>query len=215
MMNKEILKKIKVVAFDCDGVMFDTINTNKVYYNSILMHFNMPEMTEDQLAYVHMHTAHESIRHLFKSSTCTKKALFYCKSLDYSQFFKYMEIEPFLKPLLKKLRSRYKTAIATNRTDTMGPILINHNIAEYFDIVVTAMDVKHPKPAPDPLIKILDHFNIKPENLIYIGDSKLDEAAALSAGVVFAAYRNHPLKADFHINNLKEFTEILDLQVTI
>ncbi len=211
MMNRHILKNIKVIAFDCDGVMFDTINTNKVYYNFILKNFNMPEMTKEQLAYVHMHTAHESICHLFKTSTITKEALLYCKGLDYSKFFKYMEIEPFLKPLLKKLQGRYKTAIATNRTDTMVPILIEHNIAEYFDIVITAMDVKHPKPAPDPLIKILDHFKIKPENLIYIGDSKLDEAAALSAGVVFAAYRNHPLKADFHITSLREFKEIFDL----
>ena len=211
MMNRHILKNIKVIAFDCDGVMFDTINTNKVYYNFILKNFNMPEMTKEQLAYVHMHTAHKSIYHLLKTSTITKEVLLYCKDLDYSQFFKYMEIEPFLKPLLKKLQGRYKTAIATNRTDTMVPILIKHNIAEYFDIVITAMDVKHPKPAPDPLIKILDHFKIKPENLIYIGDSKLDETAALSAGVVFAAYRNYPLKADFHITSLREFKEIFDL----
>ena len=215
MMNRQILKKIKVIAFDCDGVMFDTINTNKVYYNSILKHFSIPEMTEEQFAYVHMHTAHESICYLFKNSPCTKEALLHCKNLDYSQFLKYMEIEPFLKPLLKKLRGRYKIAIATNRTNTMGSILINHDIAEYFDIVVTAMDVKHPKPAPDPLIKILDYFNINPEDLIYIGDSKLDAAAALSAGVLFAAYRNHPLKADFHINDLREFEKIIDLQVTI
>ena len=120
-----------------------------------------------------------------------------------------MEIEPFLKILLKKLKSKYKTAVATNRTDTMSYILTKYNLDKYFDIVVTALDVKKPKPFPDPLIKILKHFKIEPENLIYIGDSKLDEEASTAAGVFFAAYKNNDLNADFHINSLKEIEKIL------
>jgi phosphoglycolate phosphatase-like HAD superfamily hydrolase len=42
--------------------------------------------------------------------------------------------------------------------------------------------VENPKPSPDQLIKILEHFNIEPYQLIYIGDSKLDEIAAKAAG---------------------------------
>ena len=29
------MKNIKVVAFDCDGVMFDTMKANMAYYNQI------------------------------------------------------------------------------------------------------------------------------------------------------------------------------------
>ena len=203
------MKNIKVVAFDCDGVMFDTINTNKVYYNYILNHFGKLEMTTEQLAHVHMHTVHEAIRSLFKDQHSIEKASAYCKTLNYFQFLQYMEMEPFLKILLERLKGKYKTAVATNRTDTMSHILTEYSLDKYFDIVVTALDVKKPKPSPDPLIKILKHFKIESENLIYIGDSKLDEEASTAAGVFFAAYKNNDLNADFHINSLQEIEKIL------
>ena len=205
------MKKIKIVAFDCDGVMFDTINTNRAYYNHILAKFGKPEMTREELKYVHMHTANESIIHLFADSTNCSEAIDYCKSLSYMPFLKNMSIEPHLKPLLAKLRKKFNTAIATNRTTTMDCVLSENNLEDLFDLVVTAIDVERPKPYPDSLIKIIDHFNITPENLIYIGDSALDEQAAKAAGVFFVAYNNLSMNADFYIKSLKEMESIIDL----
>ncbi|MBW1835180.1 MAG: HAD family hydrolase, partial [Deltaproteobacteria bacterium] len=66
-----------------------------------------------------------------------------------------------------------------------------------------------PKPSPDQLIKILEHFNIEPGQLIYIGDSKLDEIAAKAAGIALIAYKNRSLDANLYINSLKELENIL------
>jgi len=203
------MKEIKTVAFDCDGVMFDTINTNRAYYNHILANFGKPEMTQEELQYVHMHTADKSIAYLFADSTSCNAAIDYCKSLSYMPFLKNMSIEPHLKPLLAKLRKKFKTAIATNRTTTMDCVLSENKLEDLFDLVVTAIDVERPKPYPDSLIKIIDHFNITPENLIYIGDSALDEQAAKAAGVFFVAYNNLSMSADFHIKSLKEMESII------
>lgn len=204
-------KKIKVVAFDCDGVMFDTINTNQIYYNHILEKFGKPAMTPEQLKYVHMHTVDESIASLFDNSENFKAATDYCNTLSYMPFLKYMEIEPHLKILLKKLRKKFKTAIATNRTTTMNYVLSENKLESLFDLVVTALDVEHPKPAPDPLIKIINYFDINPENLIYIGDSALDEQAAKAAGVCFVGYNNTAMSADFHIKSLQEMESIIGI----
>ena len=62
-------------------------------------------------------------------------------------------IEPGLKPLLSELRLDYKIAIATNRTDTMDSVLMEYGLEKLFDLVVTALDVKYPKPDPEPLNK--------------------------------------------------------------
>jgi len=35
---------VSVVAFDCDGVLFDTLEANRHYYNHILEHFDRPAM---------------------------------------------------------------------------------------------------------------------------------------------------------------------------
>ncbi|MBW2563737.1 MAG: HAD family hydrolase, partial [Deltaproteobacteria bacterium] len=96
-------------------------------------------------------------------------------------------------------------------TDTMDRVLIEHDLTKLFDLVVTASDVKRPKPDPEPLMKIIEYFSLKPQHMIYVGDSKLDESAAKSAGVVMVAYKNRFLSADFHIESLKELEDILFL----
>jgi HAD superfamily hydrolase (TIGR01549 family) len=203
------MKEIKVVAFDCDGVMFDTAQANTAYYNQILGHFGLPAMTSEQFAYSHMHTVDQSITNLFKDKESIEAAQAYRKQMSYLPFLQYMEIEPYLKPLITKLKAKYKTAVATNRTDTMDHVITEHGLEGYFDLIVSASDVAHPKPHPDSLIKILQHFKIKPSHLLYIGDSELDEMAAKAARAAFIAYKNESLAAAFHISSLKELEEIL------
>ncbi len=198
------MNDIKVVTFDCDGVLFDTIKANIAYYNQILEHFNKPGITPEQFAYIQMHTVDKSLSFLFKDKETLEKANAYRKTMTYLPFLKYMEMEPYLKPLLKKLRPKYKSAIATNRSDTISRLLSEYNLTEYFDIVVSTFDVARPKPYPDSLVKILEHFKIEPRQAIFVGDSELDEIAANAAGVPFVAYKNKSLKANFHINNFKE-----------
>ncbi|RZB34238.1 MAG: hypothetical protein SRB1_00006 [Desulfobacteraceae bacterium Eth-SRB1] len=203
------MKNIKIVAFDCDGVMFDTVKANTAYYNHVLNHFGRPDMTPEQFAYSHMHTADEAMAKLFDDEKMLEAAQNYRKNMSYLPFLKYMEIEPYLKPLLERLRPKYRTAVATNRTDTMKRVIIEHRLEGYFDIVVTACDVKRPKPHPDELLKILEHFQMESQQAIYIGDSELDAIAAKSAGIPIIAYKNRSISADFYINSLRDVEGIL------
>ncbi len=205
------MEHIKVVIFDCDGVMFDTAKANMAFYNQILVHFHKPEMTPEQFAYTHMHTVDEGIAYLFEDEEMHDAAQAYRKAMSYLPFIKYMKMEPDLETVLKKLRiDEYKTAIATNRTDTMDRVLEEHGLEEYFDLVVSAGDVERPKPYPDQLISIMKHFDIEPFQALYIGDSELDEQASRAAGVPFAGFKNTTLSADFHITSMKEIEGILE-----
>ena len=136
---------VRVVAFDCDGVMFDTTDANKAYYNRILAHVGKPEMTPEQFAYTHMHTVDEAIAYLLPEPTLHSEAMSYRKKMSYLPFLQLMRLEPDLKPLLGKLKPAFKTAIATNRTDTMNRVLQTHELEGLFDMVVTAMDVIRPR----------------------------------------------------------------------
>ncbi|MGD2028964.1 MAG: HAD family hydrolase [Desulfobacterales bacterium] len=205
------MKNIKIVAFDCDGVMFDTKESNTAYYNQILNHFGRPIMTAEQFAYCHSHTADQAIAKLFDDEESFRAAQSYRKRMSYIPFLKYMEMEPNLKPLIQKLRPRYKTAVATNRSDTMDRVISEHGLEGCFDLVVCATDVENPKPHPDPLIKIIEHFGVVPGDSIYVGDSELDEIAARAARMPFVAYKNRSLTADYHIQNLMEIAEILEV----
>jgi HAD superfamily hydrolase (TIGR01509 family) len=204
------MEKIQLVAFDCDGVMFDTEKANKAFYNHILSHFGQSDMTDQQFAYASMHTADKVLAYLFNGEKGYKAAQKYRHSISYMPFIKYMEMEPDLIPLLKRLRPKYKTAIATNRTDSIDHVLKEFGLEAYFDMVVSALDVEHPKPHPEALLKILEHYRIAPHQALYVGDSELDEIAARAAGMYMVAYGNRSLQADFHIDHLAELAAILE-----
>jgi len=203
------MNDIRVVAFDCDGVLFDTLEANRAYYNHILAHFGRPAMDEHQLRYVHIHTVQQSVAHLFADDADRQAAMAFRASIDYGQFLKLLTIEPHLKALLDWMRNRYKTAIATNRTDTMDRLLREFGLADRFDLVVTSLDVERPKPFPDPLFKILSRFRVEPRQAVFVGDSEVDEATARAAGVPFVAYRNPALEASWHIESLKDLEGVL------
>lgn len=204
------MKEVKVVAFDCDGVLFDTEQSNRAYYNALLNHLGQPDLTAEQFSYVHMHTVDESLAYLFSDQGSLAQAYAYRKILDYREFIKLMEIEPHLIRLLRKIRPQIKTAIATNRTDTVNGLLNEFGLGEYFDLVVSSSDVKLPKPHPDSLLKILQYFGVQPDEAIYVGDSNVDEMAARSAGMRLIAYRNRTLSSAYHIDSLKELETILE-----
>jgi phosphoglycolate phosphatase len=200
-----------VIIFDCDGVLFDSRKANQAYYNHLLNHFGKPSMSESDLTYVHMHTAGESITFLFGENQLRDAVLVYAQTLDYTPFIRLMEIEPGLIDLLETIRPGIKTAVSTNRSTTIGQVLKTFALDPYFDLVISSLDVTRPKPDPESVIKIMDFFKAGPEHCLYIGDSEVDAQTAGRAGVVFVAYKNLSLPADFHIQGFSELKKYVEI----
>jgi phosphoglycolate phosphatase-like HAD superfamily hydrolase len=76
-------------------------------------------------------------------------------------------------------------------------------------MVVTAADVKNPKPHPEALIKIMDRFSLNPDQILFIGDSMYDQQAAKAAGTVFAAFRQPQLEADLYAKAMADIASAL------
>ncbi len=205
-------KKIKAVVFDCDGVMFDTADANRMYYNEVLEHFGKEKLTDEQFVKVHMFTVKEALEYLFPEMDSLYEVYNYMTGVGYPRFISYMKIEPGLRQLLNALKSNgYIRAVATNRTDTMPSVLKEHKLENQFDMVVTAADVQKPKPEPDQLIKIMEKFKLEPREIIFIGDSQYDAMASLKAETFFIAFKNDSLKADFHVDSMEEIGKILNI----
>ena len=60
----------------------------------------------------------------------------------------------------------------------------------YFDVIIGYEDVSPPKPAPDPLLRAIDHLGLIRASTIYVGDSVVDMQTGLAARVrtVLAAW---------------------------
>lgn len=203
-------KKTKAVIFDCDGVMFDSRQANVRFYNHMLAHFNLPPMSKSDEPYVHMHTAKDSVEHIFRDTPHIPAAQEYRLNMNYKPFIKDMVIEPDLKDLLEDLKADFGLAVATNRSNTIAEVLRSNNLGDYFDIVVSSLDVNHPKPHPEALFKILNFFRLPAERSCYVGDSAVDYETARAAGVPFAAYKNPDLAADYHIRRLLDIRQIVE-----
>ncbi|WP_024335538.1 HAD family hydrolase [Desulfotignum balticum] len=204
------LSKIKAVVFDCDGVMFDTAMANRKFYDLILDHFNKPPLTDTQFIQVHMMTVADAVSYLFAEMTDLKPVFQCVKQIGAHNFIPYMEIADGLAALLANLKCHgYIRAVATNRTDTMEQVLIHYGLKDQFDMVVTAADVKNPKPHPEALIKIMDRFSLNPDQILFIGDSMYDQQAAKAAGTVFAAFRQPQLEADLYAKAMADIASAL------
>jgi phosphoglycolate phosphatase-like HAD superfamily hydrolase len=158
-----------------------------------------------------MSTVKEALAFLFRDETDLDPVYAFCRTMSYEPLIPHMEIEPHLMDLLARLKTRFNTAIATNRSNTMDAVMAHFKLAPWFDLVVTSQDVTHPKPHPEQLFKIMDYFNVTPEEVLYLGDSSTDERAARGAGVPFVSYGNPDLEARHHIRGLDEVFRLLGL----
>jgi phosphoglycolate phosphatase len=202
----------QLVIFDCDGVLFDSREANRAFYNRLLTRFGNPLLSDEALDYVHMHTMFESVDFLFPEAGERLAAHAYRQELDPEPFIRLMVEEPGLKEFLTLLRPEIKTAICTNRTTTIQQVLSLHGLGGYFDLVVSALDVTHPKPDPESLLKIIDHFDLLPGEALYVGDSEVDALAARRAAVPLAAYKNAALEAELHVDSFRDLQDWLKNQ---
>lgn len=194
---------LKLVVFDCDGVMFSSKEANRAYYNHLLENFSRPPMDEDEAHYVHVQNVLESVRYIFRRypEISLEDVNAYRMSVDYSRFLRHMEMEPDLPEFLRQIKPKYHTAISTNRSDTMSMVLDTFELRPWFDMVVTALDVSRPKPAPEGMLKIMERFEVKPDEVIYIGDSTVDQDLCKAVDVDLIAFKNPSLEARYHVEN--------------
>ena len=196
--------KIQCVIYDCDGVLFDSLDANRRLYNHICVSLGRKPLTEDELGYCHTHTVFESIHSLFENDEATeKRALEFLKhQVDLKEFVRFLIMEPHLLQTLRTLRrKKIITAISTNRTTSMKYIMERFRLGPYFDMVVTALDVEHPKPHGESVEKIVCAFNLNKREVLFVGDSDVDKKAAEASGVRFVAYKAPHLSEDATIND--------------
>jgi phosphoglycolate phosphatase len=203
------LQNLKVLIYDCDGVLIDSSLANQAFYNHILDHFGHAPLTPEQWDYVKPLAAPDALTWLLQDTPWLAAAQEYQKTVDNTPFLPLLRAEPDLLETLTLLRPHYRLAIATNRGKSLIPVLQHLGLAEFFDFTVTSLDVQHPKPHPECLQRILEHFEVLPGQACYIGDSDIDREVSIRAQVLFIAYQNPLLKADVHLQNHLDLWRIL------
>jgi len=205
MSAQKVQRKIRCVIYDCDGVLFDSFEANTKLYNDLCAWVGRGPLSEEEMQYVHIHTVFEAIHFIFgKENGLEKKALEILKErqVDLRNYVEYLKMEPHLFQTLESLKERgILRVINTNRTTSMKHVIERFNLGPYFEMVVTALDVKNPKPHPESIEKIIEAFKLKKEEAVFIGDSEVDKQTAESSGVRFIAYKNREIANDLYIED--------------
>jgi HAD superfamily hydrolase (TIGR01549 family) len=90
---------------------------------------------------------------------------------------------PGTQEMLENLAGVYPLGIVSARDAlTTKQFLESFNLAQYFDVVVTAQTCAHTKPYPDPVICAADSLGLSPDECVMVGDTIVDVRAGKLAG---------------------------------
>ena len=110
-------------------------------------------------------------------------------------------------------------ACVTNKAEMFTlPLLARTGLDRYFRVVVSGDTLPRAKPDPMPLIWICGHFDLKPADMLMIGDSVNDARAARAAGcpvfIVPYGYNEgrdvHKLDCDAIVATLPEAANLIE-----
>ena len=212
----------KMVIFDLDGTLLDTLDDlcNSVNYS--LRTNNFPERS---LAEVRIFVGN-GIRLLIERSVPegTSKELidktFECFKTYYAVHCNdKTKTYPGVMDMLKELKKNgYKIAVLSNKAQYAVTKLCDIYFNNLLDDAVGARENVAKKPSPDALYICAENNNINLNNVIYVGDSDVDVATANNAGVrgiaVTWGFRSRELLIKCGAENLADNTDEL-LQILL
>ena len=192
--------RLQGLVFDIDGVLFDSRSSNMEYYNLIRRAVQLPPLTSEEEDFCQMASGEQCLAYIIPPEY-REEAEQACKTINYrEQILPLLSVEPGLLELLHWLRLYdIRLGIFTNRANAVEELLRYFGIESFFSPIMTA-GVCPPKPYPDGLLRIMAEWGLKPSEIAFLGDSKVDEQAAANAGVPFWAYRSPLLGAQLHFD---------------
>ena len=237
MINKNILENKKIIIFDMDGTLIDSIGVwNEVDIATVEFYTGIRPAEEEVNKLRDYSLANSPDTDIYKyyiSKLCEKYSIHEDIDVVYEKrkWFgdeipkRNVKLKNNVKELLIILKEKgYILALAT--TSTISKIKIYSyenentkvvNFIETFDLILTKDEVINKKPHPEVLDKVLAHFNEIPEKAIVFEDSYDGVLAAKNAGIeVIAVYDKY---SDYERDNINEladykiddFKEIIDI----
>ena len=146
--------RIRCVIYDCDGVLLDSLESNRRFYNYFRTTLGQPPLTEEELKFAHTHTAREALRFLFRNNPDLEtKAQSLLSRVDPLETIAYLKLEPNVLPTLDALKGKGMIRSTENNPSCPsepGPDGVNHRFAVNNTIILGEEDpVAMKKNVPD------------------------------------------------------------------
>jgi HAD superfamily hydrolase (TIGR01509 family) len=217
---------IKAVFFDMDGVLFDTMPAHAkawvIAMNGAGLHFTEYQgylnegrtgastIDNEFVKVFGRHSTEEEKQHIYKQ-----------KSQHFLSFGESMPI-PYTYELTKKIKAENIDRLVVTGS---GEKTLLERVEQFYPGIfnrqrmVTAYDVKHGKPNPEPYLMALQKANVKPWEAVVIENAPLGVQAGVAAGIFTIAVNTgiledevlHQAGANLVFGNMKDLHDHWDL----
>ncbi|CAC9973940.1 HAD family hydrolase [Flavobacterium panici] len=214
--------KFKGIIFDLDGTLVDSLHDISDAMNIVLKSLNYPTHTYDTYQYFIGSGLRNLVSKALPATNNSDEQIeicFECMVNEYREMCT-VKTKPYegILELLDNLTSQnIKLAVFSNKADELTKKIASEIFPDYFDTAVGLSTEALKKPNPFEAVEISKNWNLKPEEILFVGDSDIDMQTAVNAnmfpvGVAWGYRTEEELKnsgAKLVINNASELIEIL------
>ncbi len=178
----------KLIVFDLDGTLIDSVPDIKDCINDMLKKFGHKERQLSEIKQMIGHGARNLVKNAI-GEDLTKDQL--QARLDYYNDIYTNSGSPKTKifdgiaNVLNEFKARgFLLAVLTNKPQETTDDVYNTYLSEFgFDCVIGQRPEFKIKPDPDALLYLLEKLNVKKENAFFVGDGETDVQVGINAGV--------------------------------
>ena len=180
--------KYKGIIFDLDGTLVNSLEDISDAMNNVLKSLNYPTHTYDAYQYFIGSGLRNLVSKALPESNNTEidiENCFNCMINEYREICT-LKTKPYagIVELLDNLVSRdIKLAVFSNKADELTKKIASEVFPNYFNTAVGLRSEALKKPNPFEAIEISKNWNLKTEEIIFIGDSDIDMLTANNANM--------------------------------
>lgn len=177
----------KVIIWDLDGTLMDTLQDLYLATNHALRAFGMPERSLDEVRcfvgngvrrLIQLAVPQGDSNPLFEDVFKEFKAYYVEHCQDNTDLY------PGIADTLQALKEAgYRMAVVSNKLQTGVDELHKEYFSQYIDVAIGERQGISRKPAPDMVVQALQELGADKEEAVYIGDSDVDIMTARNSGL--------------------------------
>lgn len=216
--------KYKVIGFDLDGTLINTLPDLTLVVNSMFLEHGFPTVTQQQV----LSWVGKGADIFFQNAIAYTGKVFDAAQqvslrTSFDKFYATYVCEestlyPNVKATLETLKEKgFTLVVITNKpTKLVEPVLTAFGIYHLFSETLGGQSLPKIKPNPDPMWFICEKFNIQPSELLFVGDSENDVIASTKAGcdvigLTYGYNYNVPIEQSNPTFVTSEFTDVLKI----
>ncbi len=214
--------KFKGIIFDLDGTLVNSLEDISDAMNKVLQSLNFPTHSYETYQYFIGSGLRNLVSKALPATNNSNEQIeicFECMINEYREICT-LKAKPYdgIVELLENLTSQsIKMAVFSNKADELTKKIASEIFPNHFDTAVGLSTEALKKPNPFEALEIGKKWNLKPEEILFVGDSDIDMQTAVNAnmfpvGVTWGYRTEEELKnsgAKLVVNKASELIEIL------